>query len=176
MTILSWPPNGRRGRVKPRRKVIVDPLPLSTLEAFAADIPGPRDETADEKAARIAANKAEILSYNPRDAAEAMLASHTILMRALAGDTRRDAARQPQGSSKGNQFLKLVKQFDKQAEEMLRHLEHQQSRPLAKIDPAIFRALGFTPEVVPDPDDPAQPEEAVSAIIVPLHPAPKMLQ
>jgi hypothetical protein len=175
MTVLSWPPNRKPPRARPARKVIVDPLPLATLEAFA-DIPGPRDETPEQKAARLEANKAEILSFNPRNAAEAMLASHTILMRALAGDTKREAASQPKGSSRGNQFLRLLKQFDKQAEETLRHLEHQQSRPLAKIDPAFFRALGLTPEVIPDPDDPAQLDQAVSAIIVPLHPAPKMLQ
>jgi hypothetical protein len=173
MTILPWPSNGTRGSARPKRKMIVDPLPASMLEKFAADIPGPRDESPDEKTARIAANKAEILSHNPRNAAEAMLATHSILMKTLLNDTRRDAARVP---SKGNNFLKLVRQFTKQSDEMIRHLEYMKSRPLSKMDPAIFLALGITPEMIPDPDDPAQPQEAVSANIVPLHPAPKMLQ
>jgi hypothetical protein len=44
------------------------------------------------------------------------------------------------------------------------------------MDPAMFVSLGLERFLVPDPDDPDNVEEAFSAIIVPLHPAPKTLQ
>jgi hypothetical protein len=167
---LSWPPDSKGSRPRSTRKLIVNPLPESVLDVLAADLPGPPLETPDEKAARIAANKAEILSCHPRNAAEAMVAAHTILMKMLVQDFRN------RDSSKGNNFPKQLRQFNKQADAMIRKLLHQQSVPLRDRDMALFHALGVVPEMMLDPNDPAQPEEAVSAIIVPLHPAPKMLQ
>jgi hypothetical protein len=44
------------------------------------------------------------------------------------------------------------------------------------MDPATFVSLGLEQFLIPDPEDPNEVEEAFSAIIVPLHPAPKLLQ
>lgn len=168
MTILSWPPDSKPPSA--------NPLPDAVLERFAADIPGPRYETEAERAARIAANKAAILSYGPRNSAEAMMATHVILMKMLAGDTKREADRKPRKSAEGTQLLRLIRQFEKQSTGMLNYLEAMQSRPVPKVDAAILQALGLPPSYIPGAGDPAQPEQAVSTVIVPLHPAPKMLQ
>ena len=66
--------------------------------------------------------------------------------------------------------------MDKLLTDMKRTLARRQTQTLGKIDPAMAISLGLEQFLIPDPDDPDQVEEAVSAIIVPLHPAPKMLQ
>jgi len=174
MTVLPWP----AGRQTPRstRKMIVDPLPRSILHSLVSDIPGPRDETGEERAARFDRQMAEVMHYRPRNSAEAMMATHCIMMRLLAEDSRRDAARPDLSPRLAKQNQRLAKQFDKQIAELEQLLARQQARPLGKMDPALFVSMGMGQFLIPDPDDPAQIDQAASAVIVPLHPAPKMLQ
>ena len=174
MTIIPWPPAGKPPR--PARKMIVDPLPQSILHSFVNDIPGPKNETPAERAVRYEAQMAEVLSYNPRNSADAMLATHCVLLRLVAQDSHRDAARPGIAPALMKKFLRSARQFEKLAVDMAKTLARRQAQPLGRMDPAIFQSLGMTEFLIPDPDDPAQPDQAVSAVIVPLHPAPKMLQ
>jgi hypothetical protein len=176
MSVLPWPADQKTRRQKSTRKMIVDPLPQSILNGFVSDIPGPKGETEAERAARFERQMAEIMSYNPRNAAEAMMATHCIVLRLLAADTHRDAARTDLSASLAKKNLRLAKQFEKQIVEMEKMLALRQARPLGKMDPGLFVSLGLSQFLIADPDDPDQIEEAVSATIVPLHPAPKMLQ
>src|SRR5579864_4079644 len=176
MTVIRWPIERRPRPTTPARNLVVDPLPEKILHTMVADIPGPRNETEAERAARFDAQLAEVLSHKPRDAFEVMLVTQAIMMRLVAEDAHRDAVRQGRGSDMAKKFLRQAKQLDKQTAETVRLLEEFQSRARPKLDPAIFAAAGLGEFLIPDPDDPAQPEEAVSGVIVPLHPAPKMLQ
>ncbi|MGA3005171.1 MAG: hypothetical protein ABSE20_25975 [Acetobacteraceae bacterium] len=171
MTHPSWP-------TRPlTRKRVGNPLPQSLLHQMVADLPGPRDETDTARAARFEAQLAEVLSYNPRNVAEVMLATHCILLRLVADDARRDANRAGADPAMARQHQRSAKQFDKLVANNRRMLADFQSRPLRTSDPAIFAALGLNEFLVPHParsrDD---AEEAFSAVIVPLHPAPKTLQ
>jgi hypothetical protein len=156
---------------------VVHPLPQSVLHQLVADLPGPNDETEASRAARFEAQLAEVLSYRPRNAAEAMLATHCILFRLVADDARADASRTCSVPAKAQQHLRSAKQFDKLISKLQRTLADFQARPLGTPDPAISAAFGLRPSLFPDPErniDDA--EEAFSAIIVPLHPAPRTLQ
>jgi hypothetical protein len=159
------------------RKLIVDPLPKTVLHQLVADLPGPKDETDAARAARFEAQLAEVLSYNPRNAAEAMLATHCILMRLVADDARGDANGARAVPAKAKQHQRSAGQFDKLLANMQRTLADFQARPLEPPDPALFAALGLERYLIPAParklDD---AEQAFSAVIVPLHPAPKTLQ
>jgi hypothetical protein len=154
-------------------KPVVNLLPQSVLHQLVADLPGPRDETDAARAARFDAQLAEVLSYNPRDVGEAMLATHCIMLRLVADDARRDASRATV-PAEAKQHLRSAKQLDKQVASNKRLLADFQSRPLRTPDPAILAAIGLKEFLIPDPAGDA--EEAHSAIIVPLHPAPKTLQ
>jgi hypothetical protein len=180
MTVLTWPQAATRRPAKSLRKMIIDPLPKSVLHHFVNEIPGPKDETETERAARFEVQLAEVLSFHPRDAAEAMMATKCVLLRLVAEDCHRDAVRPGVAAAVAKKFLRNAKQFDQLIKEARQTLERYQSQPPVKIDPAfgvaLGLALGVEPFLVPDPDDPDQAEEPVSAIIVPLHPAPKMLQ
>jgi len=171
MTNPSWPPR------PPTRKLIVDTLPQSVLQQLVADIPGPKDETEAARAARFEAQLAEVLSHNPRDAAEAMLATHCILLRLVADDARGHANRARAFPAEAKQHQRSARQFDKLLANMQRTLTDFQARPLSPPDPAICAALGLKASPMPDPartiDD---AEEAFSAVIVPLHAAPRTLQ
>ena len=179
MTIQSTPRPAKPAQDAPdlAGNLIVDPLPKSVLHQLVADLPGPKDETDAARTARFEAQLAEVLSYNPRNAAEAMLATHCILLRLVAEDAHADANRLETASAKAKQHQRSSKQFDKLLANMRRTLADFQSRPLGTPDPAIFAALGLTAFLIPDParslDD---TEEAFSAVIVPLHPAPTTLQ
>ena len=175
MTILPWPADKPRRR-KSSRKLIVDPLPQSILHSFVNDMPGPKGETDAERAARFDRQLAELLSYHPRDAADAMIATHCMMLRMLGEDSRRDAERTDVVPAMRSKFLSQAKEFDQLEAEMKRTLKRRQAVKLNKMDPALFRSLGLEQSLIPDPDDPEQAEEAFSAVIVPLHPAPKMLQ
>lgn len=176
MTILSWPAEPNPRRPKATRKLIVDPLPQAVLHSLVGDLPGPKHETDTERAARFKVQLAEVLSYKPRDSAEAMIAAHCVMLRLLAEDAHRDAARPHPDAATAKKFLRAAKQMDKLLTDMKRTLARRQTQTLGKIDPAMAISLGLEQFLIPDPDDPDQVEEAVSAIIVPLHPAPKMLQ
>jgi hypothetical protein len=176
MTIIPWPTGAKPRRTRAARKLIVDPLPQSVLNSLVSDLPGPQGETAPERAARFEAQLAEVLAFNPRDTADAMLATQCVLMRLLARDTHRDATRPGLTPMMLRKFMRNAREFDKLALDTQRTLADRQTRPLDKMDPEMFRSLGMENFLIPDPDDPEVAEEAFSAIIVPLHPAPKMLQ
>jgi hypothetical protein len=175
MSIVPWPP---RKPPLPRKtsKVVVDPLPEAILRAFVADIPGPKNETEAERADRFETQLAEVLSYKPRDSADAMMATHCVLLRLVAEDARRDANRADVAAQTARKCLRDAKELERLATDMKQMLARRQSRPLAKMDPALFRSLGLGEFIVADPDDPDQLDQATSAVIVPLHPAPKLLQ
>lgn len=181
MTILPWRFGGRLRRPEQPRKMIVDPLPRSVLHSFVADIPGPKDETEAARAARFDEQLAEVLSFNPRDSAEAMLATQCVLLRLLAKDTHRDATRPGLTPGVVRKILRDAKEFEKLIVDMRKTLVQRQAQPLGRMDPALCVSLGLGEFLIPDPndpgsDDPGGEEEAFSAVIVPLHAAPKMLQ
>jgi hypothetical protein len=173
MTVLPWPTTHHP---KSPRKLVVDPLPQSVLHQLVSDLPGPKHETETERTARFDAHLAEVLSYHPRDSADAMLACQCVMLRLLAEDCHRDASRPNPDTANAKKLRRTAKQFDKLLDGMKQALAHRQERPVAKMDPAMFVSLGLERFLVPDPDDPDNLEEAFSAIIVPLHPAPKTLQ
>jgi hypothetical protein len=176
VTIIPWPTNRKVQRKRSIRKLIVDPLPEPVLHSLVADLPGPANETDAERAARFDVQLAEVLSHKPQDSAQAMMAAHAVMMRVVTEQARSEAAAQGQSAASRNKVLREVKQLDKLNAAMLRSLQERQKQPPAKMDPAMFVALGLEEFLIPDPDDPAQPDQAVSAVIVVLHPAPKMLQ
>jgi hypothetical protein len=176
MTVLRWPTASATNRPKSLRKLIVDPFPQSVLHQLVAHLPGPKHETETERATRFDAQLAEVLSYHPRDSADALLAGQCILLRLLAEDCHRDANRPSLDAAKAKKLLRTAKQFDKLLDGMKQTLARRHERPVAKMDPAMFVSLGLEQFLIPDPDDPNNVEEAFSAIIVPLHPAPKALQ
>jgi hypothetical protein len=176
MIILPWPAGPTPRRAKSTRGLIVDPLPQSVLHQLVSDLPGPKHETEAARAARFDAQMAELLSYNPRNSAEAMLATHCILLRLLAEDAHRDASRPNPDPATAKKLQRSARQMDKLLADMQQTLARRQAQALGKLEPATFIALGLEQLLIPDPDDPNVAEEAFSAIIVPLHPAPKMLQ
>lgn len=127
-------------------------------------------------ATRFDAQLAEVLSYHPRDSADAMLATQCVLLRLLAEDCHRDANRPDPDPAKVKKLLRTAKQFDQLLAGMMQTLTRRQEQPIARMDPATFVSLGLEQFLIPDPEDPNEVEEAFSAIIVPLHPAPKLLQ
>jgi hypothetical protein len=173
VTILPWPTAGKPRRA---RKLIVDPLPRPVLHSFVSGLPGPKDESEAERAVRFEAQLAEVLSYKPRNSAEAMMATHCIMLRLLAEDTHRDAARPSLSPAAEKKNLRIAKQFDKLVGDWQKVLQRRQAEPPGEMDAALCQSLGLGEFLIPDPADTFQDERAVSAIIVPLHPAPKMLQ
>jgi hypothetical protein len=177
MTIIPWP--GKRHRVKAPRQFTAIRLPEAVLDSFAADIPGPKSETPAEHAINHAAHRKEILSYRPRDAAEAMLATQCILLGLVTADAKRDAAAQNPRSASKRKVQLVAKQLSDQTMAMHRLLVDRQAQPLGTMNEAILAALGFAEPPAPYPiPGAAQPHPAKieDAVIVPLHPAPKMLQ
>lgn len=176
MTILPWPADKPRRRPKAPRKMIIDPLPTSVLHHLVADLPGPKGETEAERAARFEAQLAEVKTFNPRDSAEAMLATHCVLMDALTKHTIRDATNPRLTPGVAKQCDRDAKEFQKLMQETKHALARRQAAPLGRMDAALCALLGLSRFLIPDPDEPATSEPAFSAIIVPLHSAPKMLQ
>lgn len=176
MTILPFPA-GRTPRraLKPRRQ-IVDPLPQAILRSLVSDIPGPPGETDAERAARFEAQLAEVLALNPRDMVEAMLATQSVLMRLVRDATRRDAAQPDQPPGMARVHEDQAKEFDDLIAETMRTIATRQADPLGRMDVALCRAMGLGEFLIPDPDVMDETADAVSAVIVPLHPAPRMLQ
>lgn len=176
MTLLPWPAGRVRHRSAKPRELIVDPLPKTVLHTLVSDIPGPPGETGAARATRFEAQLAEVLAFNPRDSVEAMLAVQCVVLRLVAEDAHRDAARPNLTPALARKIPRGARELTKLAAEMQAMLRERQTHPAAKMDPALFRSLGLEAFLVPGPDAFDDTAEAVSAIIVPLHPAPKMLQ
>ena len=177
MTVLPWPAGRAPRRSSTPRAEIADPSPGTVLHTLVSDIPGPRGETAPERAARFEAQLAEVLSYTPRDAVEAMLAVQCVVLRLVTEDAQRDAARPGLPPDLARDIPRSVRQMTKLTAKMKRTLRDWQDRPLPAVDSAAFRAVEPpAPAPLPDPDAYDETAEAFSAIIVPLHPAPRMLQ
>ncbi len=176
MTILPWPADSNQRRPKTDRELIVDPLPQKILHSMVSDLPGPSGETETQRAARFQTQLAEVLSYKPRNSAEAMLATHCVMLRLLAGDSRCATARSNPGAAIAKKLLRDSKRMHKLLDDMEKTLTHRQSESLGRMDVALAASLGLGEFLILNPDDPDRPEEAFSATIIPLHPAPKMLQ
>ena len=172
MTIIPWPSGKSRRPVK----LVVDPLPQAVLHSLVRDIPGPKNETEAGRAARFEAQLVEVLNYKPRNAGEAMLAVDCVMLRRFAKGTNRDAARPGRLPTTAAKVLRNEKQFAQLLGKLEKMLTRRQTGPQPEMDPAIYKSLGLGEFLVPDPADTDHDEAAVSAIIVPLHPAPKMLQ
>jgi hypothetical protein len=172
MTVIPWP----RGKSRRPVKLVVDPLPQAVLHSLVRDIPGPKNETEAHRTARFEVQLIEVLDYKPRNAAEAMLAVNCIMLRPFAKGTNRDAARPGRPPMTAARVLRTDKQFTQLLGKLEKMLTRRQTGPQPEMDPAIYKSLGLSGFLVPDPADTEHDEEAVSAIIVPLHPAPKMLQ
>jgi hypothetical protein len=178
LTTILWPPDTK---TQSAPESTINTVPDSILDYFAASLPGPKHETEAQRTARIAARRAEILSYHPRDSVEVMVATQCILLGIVTSDARRDAAGQPPGSSMAKAILRATKQFGKHIDALNRMTVERQAPPSGDMVQAVLQSLGVIDPPVPsppvlDPRDPSQVEGAISAIIVPLHPAPKMLQ
>jgi hypothetical protein len=172
VTVITWPSR----KPIPTRKLVVDPLPRAVLHSLVSGIPGPGNETEADGTARFQTQLAEVLGYNPRNAGEAMLAVQRIVLRLLSKDTNRDAARASRPATTAAKILRDEKQFVRMMDKWEKMLARRQAGPPLEMDPAIHKSLGLGEFLVPDPTDTEHDEDAVSAIIVPLHPAPKMLQ
>jgi hypothetical protein len=176
MTVLPWPKDSKGRPEKRWAPPIPDTLPKGVLHSMVANIPGPRNETAADRANRFQVQLAEVLSYGPRNAAEAMLAMHCVMMTVVAEESYRDAASQPASSPLQKKHLRLAKQLSGQSTAIHKLLVDRQSRPLGEASKALEAAVMALYPAPPEPDDAAQPELAESAVIALLHPAPKMLQ
>ncbi len=201
MTIVPWPSGDQRRRPEQDQELIVDPLPKAILHGLVADLPGPKGETEAERAIRFEAQLAEVLRYNPRNSAEAMLATQCILLRLMLADSRHDAGRPDLTPGLAKKLLQHAKEFRKLIGQMEQALASRQAQPAGGMDVRLALALGLGEYVIPDPAAtlpaasvaaakvpaakvPAAKvpaidglaDYAVSAVIVPLHPAPKMLQ
>jgi hypothetical protein len=181
MTNLPWRSGAARSPESPR-ETTVDPLPRSVLHAFVVGIPGPPGETEAARAARYEAQMAEVLSFNPRDGVEAILATQCVMLRLVAKDAHRDAARPGLTPGMLKKIQRSEKELEKLIRDMSRTLADRQAKPRSRTGPAlrVSRGLGkfldsdFTDAdpTAPDNDE----EEAFSGVIVPLHAAPKLLQ
>ena len=172
MTVIPWP---RTAKPRPVRKQKIDPLPRALLEALVADFPGPREETEGQRTARLSAHMQEMLAFKPEDAAQAMLAAQGVLMKMMASDARRDAERTAHDPALTKKVLRQAMQLDKLTAQTVRAMEQRKRQPPVVSDAALFRAFGLVPPMV-DVDDPAELDQAVSGVIVPLHRAPARLQ
>jgi hypothetical protein len=154
------------------RKRIVDPLPRAVLHSLVLDLPGPKGETELQRAVRFETQLTELHSHDPRNAAEAMIAAQCILLRLLTEDFYRDANCPNLDPISEKKLRHGAKQMDKLLADMKTSLARLQARPAG--GPAMFLSLCLTDVPITDLDDPDPAEQAFSAIIVPLHPAPKM--
>jgi hypothetical protein len=155
---------------------MVEPPPDWMLRDLVASIPGPPNESEAGRAARFAAQMAEIRAMNPRDSVDAMLAVQCVMMRLLADDSRRDAERPRIDPIAKKKFLNAARKLDEVHAELKRALTSRQARAgwAPPVAPPLYPAGVWRAPWARDATDP--PDEAESAVIVPLHPSPKMLQ
>ena len=173
MTVIPWPTGGKSRQT---RELVVDPLPQAVLHSLVSDIPGPKNEPEADRLVRFKLQLAEVLGYRPRNVVEAMSAVHCIILRLLAEDANRDAARPGRSPTTAAKIRRDQKQFTQLLDKWEKRLTRRQTGAQPEMDPATYKSFAPGEFVVPDPADTDHDEEAVSAIIVPLHPAPKMLQ
>jgi hypothetical protein len=176
MAIIDWRLPTRQRQAKPSPERISNRLPRLVLDHLVSELPGPPNETEAERAVRNDAQRAEVLGFRPRDTVEAMLATHCMMLGMVAEDASRNAARQPATSAEGKKSGRVAKQLSQQTTITHRLLAERQSRPLAPLHLKVLEVLGMNRPQPPAQDDPAEVGQAESAVIVPLHPAPKMLQ
>jgi hypothetical protein len=175
MTILPWP-------IDPTKRATA-PSPDSPLDGIirmlVADIPGPPNETADQRAKRMEAQFAEAKAMNPRDGAEAMLAVQCILIGLMIADSAKDANRpdlEPALRRAASEHARSFEALLKDSRKLLKICQH---RPMPARPAAAAPTPLSPPAAKPAPrrkEDVHLIEEARSGVIVPLHPAPKMLQ
>jgi hypothetical protein len=175
MTILRWPNQNGSRQGAAAREPETEALPRSVLHSLVADLPGPVGETEAERLTRFVAQLAEVLSYRPRDAADVMLASHCIMLGMLAAAAHRDATRSGVAPHTANTFLRDMKQFEKMIAESRRIIALRRAASKRTARQPVPRTADLRSKTVAR-DDAGQSDQAVSAIIVPLHPAPKLLQ
>ncbi len=168
MTLPPGPKSRRTRRVSDTADD--DRLPEAALRDIVANIPGPKAETQAERAVRFDAELAEAIAYNPRDQVEAFVFVQNIIMRGYADAARREAAMTGTISA----HTKLVLESEKLMQSSLKVLKKHYLPH--RSPPALIQEAELLHRLIRHDDDPALTEQAVSAIIVPLHPAPKMLQ
>jgi len=156
--------------------MIDDSLPKTVLHSLVRDLPGPKGESEEQRALRFADQLAEVMTYNPRDSVEAMIAIQCVTLRLMAEDCYRDAGRVGVSSTVAKQCSRDGKQFEALLANMRATLHRREKQPVGRIDPTMAHSMGLGQFLIPDPDDPDQIGEAFSGTIVPLHSAPKMLQ
>ena len=98
------------------------------------------------------------------------------MLRVLRQHTGAGASNANLTSSMMKKIMRDSKQFDKMLAAMETTAARRQAQPLPPLDPALFRAFGLDDFLMPFHDDAGQTDGAVSAVIVPLHPPPKLLQ
>jgi hypothetical protein len=176
MTVPLWsPPESRRPRDL-TAKPVVDRLPEAVLDKLAEDIPGPKHETVAGRADRIAMRRTEILSYRPRDTAEAMLATQCIILGMLMAYALGDTAIFPPTSSIGKKTDRDIRFLYRNIKGLPRCMLERRTHLMAETNRVTLEACRLSQPPIPEPNDRALAEEAFSAVIVPVHPAPKMLQ
>jgi hypothetical protein len=160
VTVLIWP----SGKARRRRKPLTGP---PVLDSLVTGLPGPNDETDVERAARFEAQMAAVLTLGPRDVTEAMIAVQSVVLGQLADPTRQ-AVHPGLASAEEKKILREAMRIDKRVTDCRETLLRRQATPQAAMHLANYPVLS--------PEDPDQDKEAVNAVIVPLHLAPKMLQ
>jgi hypothetical protein len=170
MTVLTWPTGRRRVAAN---KLIVDPLPQAVLRQMVSGVSGPKDETAARRTARFEAQLAAVLKCRPRNSAEAMMATHFVIMRLAAEHLDRSTTDPTARPAIGKKLARASNQLLKMISETEKSLAHQQAHPLELMDVATATALSLGEYVVPAS---RAPDEGFSATINPLHPGPKTLQ
>jgi hypothetical protein len=176
MTVPLWsPPESRRPRDR-IAKPVVERLPEAVLDKLAADIPSPKHETAAERADRLAMRRTEILSYRPRNAAEAMLATQCIILGMLMAYALGDTAIFPPTSSIGKKTDRDIRSLYRNFKGLPLCMLERRIHLMAETNRVTLEACRLSQPPIPEPDDRILAEEAFSAVIVPVHPAPRMLQ
>jgi len=164
-------PQTRRKR-KPGRA----PLAAEQVYEIVAAIPGPEGETDRQHAARFLMQLQDVLTFKPRDTIETRVAAQCVTFGLMPEGV-------PLGPGQTTIEAHLVKilvdnaRLIEKTKRLLRSVElGRQPGPWDPIAPAISRLLAKFRPPIAEPDDPHEIAEAASAIIVPLHPAPKSLQ
>jgi len=187
MTIVPWP-------VDAKKRAPESPID-GILRILLADIPGPPNETPEERAARMDRLFQEAKAMDPRDGTEAMLAAQCLILGLMIDDCQKDAERADLAPRYRRAASQHVRNFETLLRDSRRLLKQCQRRPqtLRTVAPAPVRPAAPlpAPPPVPAPAAAAAPrpvpvrkrkddihliEEARSGVIVPLHPAPKTLQ
>jgi hypothetical protein len=120
--------------------------------------------------------RADILSYRPRDPAEAMLATQCIISGILTAYALGDTAAFLHASSTGMKNLQHIRSLYRHIRVLPRAMVERHSHQMAEMNKVVLEAYWQSQPPIREPNDRAPAEEAFSAVIVAVHPAPKMLQ